>query len=72
MLKVNKQKINKTLVVLVSVIILTIGSVIIAQIYHQHQANKRIIDECFEKFDTGSEIVVNKESFWSSVSCEKS
>lgn len=41
------------------------------QIGKNHQANKLIIDKCFENFDKEGKVVVKKNGFWSPVSCEK-
>jgi len=57
--------------IIISVIILALGSVVIFQIGKNHQANEIIIDKCFENFDREGKVVVKKDGFWSPVSCEK-
>jgi hypothetical protein len=57
--------------IIISAIILAVGSVVIFQIGKNHQANEIIIDKCFENFDNEGKVVVKKNSFWSPVSCEK-
>jgi hypothetical protein len=69
--ELNKNKLNKIIAIILSVIILTVGSVVIFQIGKNHQANELIIDKCFENFDKEGKVVVKKNSFWSPVSCEK-
>jgi len=54
-----------------SLAILTIGGLVFNQIHKNHQANKLIIDMCFENFDKVEEVVIKKDGFWSPVTCEK-
>ncbi len=54
-----------------SIAILTIDGLVFNQIYKNHQANQLIIEECFENFDKVEEVVLKKDGFWSTVSCEK-
>ena len=54
-----------------SLAILTIGGLVFNQIHQNHQANKLIIDMCFENFDKVEEVVIKKDGFWSPVTCEK-
>ncbi|MEK4563163.1 hypothetical protein MKX54_00440 [Alkalihalobacillus sp. FSL R5-0424] len=64
---------NKNWAILIigaSVILITTVLVFI-QMSRNHQENMRIIDECFERFDEGNGVVVQKEGFWSPVTCEK-
>lgn len=67
----SKNKLHTIIAITVTVIIVTIGSVMIVQIGKNHQANERIIDQCFEHFEKEGQVVVKKEGFWSPVSCEK-
>ena len=67
----NKNKLNGIIAIIVSVVILTIGSVLFFQIVKNHQANELIIDKCFESFDKEGKVVVKKDGFWSPVSCEE-
>ena len=67
----NKNKLNMLAAIIISVIILAVGSVVIFQIGKNYQANEIIIDKCFDNFDKEGTVVVKKDSFWSPVSCEK-
>ncbi|MCG7333757.1 hypothetical protein MHZ95_00540 [Sporosarcina sp. ACRSM] len=67
----SKNKLNIFIAIIVSVIIVAVGSVTIFQIVKNHQANELIIDKCFENFDKEEKVVVKKGGFWSPVSCEK-
>ncbi|MBP2080188.1 hypothetical protein [Oceanobacillus polygoni] len=67
----NKNKLNMSAAIIISVIILAVGSVAIFQIGKNHQANEIIIDKCFQNFDKEGKVVVKKDSFWSPVSCVK-
>ena len=52
--------------------IIIIGTILIlVQISRNHQENMNIINECFDRFDEGNGVVVQKEGFWSPVTCEK-
>lgn len=59
------------LAIIISITILTVGSVAITQIVKNHQANQLIIEKCFDNFDHEGNVVVEKKSFWSPVTCEK-
>ncbi|MBD7908426.1 hypothetical protein [Sporosarcina gallistercoris] len=67
----SKVKPKLLIAVLSCVIIVAIGTGIIEQMNKNHQANERIIEKCFENFDEQAKVAVVKESFWSSVTCEK-
>ncbi|MFS0824687.1 hypothetical protein [Bacillus sp. 1P02SD] len=67
----NKNKLKMFAAIIISVIIIAVGSVAIFQIGKNHQVNKIIIDKCFENFNKEGKVVVKKDSFWSPVSCEK-
>ncbi|OEH91046.1 hypothetical protein [Bacillus solimangrovi] len=67
----NKKKLNMIIAILGSVTILTIGGLVFNQMYKNHQANKLIIEKCFDNFDIEGEVVIKKDGFWSPVACEK-
>jgi len=67
----NKNKINWIIAIVGSILILTFGGLLFNQIHKNHQANKLIIDKCFENFDKVEEVVIKKDGFWSPVICEK-
>lgn len=67
----NKNKLSQIITIVGCVAILTIGSLVINQIYKNHQANQLIIEKCFDNFDEAGKIVIKKDGFWSPVSCEK-
>ena len=67
----NKNKINWIIAIVGSILILTFGGLMFNQIHKNHQANKLIIDKCFENFDKVEEVVIKKDGFWSPVICEK-
>ncbi|NYF23694.1 hypothetical protein [Sporosarcina sp. JAI121] len=67
----NKNKLNMIIAIIVSVTILTIGSVLIIQMGKNHQTNTLIIEKCFDKFDKEGTVMVEKKNFWSLVTCEK-
>lgn len=67
----NNNKPSVILVVVGSVFILTIGGFVFNQTYKTHQANERIIEQCFERFDKVGEVVIKKDGFLSPVICEK-
>ena len=67
----NKNKINWIIAIVGSILILTFGGLLFNQIHKNHQANKLIIDKCFENFDKVEEVVIKKDRFWSPVICEK-
>ncbi|WP_226793339.1 hypothetical protein [Bacillus sp. B1-b2] len=58
------------IVFLGSVAILTIGGLVLNQIYNNHQSNNLIIEKCFNHFNKEGEIVIKKDGFWSPVACE--
>lgn len=66
-----KNKLNIIVAIVGSFAILTIGGLVLNQIYKNHQANQLIIEKCFENFDREEEIVITKDGFWSPVRCEK-
>lgn len=55
---------------LVSILIVTTGTTLFMKLKKTHQANQLMIEECFDDFGEAN-IVVTKENFWSSASCEK-
>lgn len=65
----NKNKVNRVIIIIGSVTILMIGGLLFNQINKNHQANQLIIDECFENFDR--EVTIKKDGFWSPVICEQ-
>jgi hypothetical protein len=69
--ELSKNKSNQVIAIILSVITITVGGVMMFQIGKNHQANKLIIDKCFENFDKEGKVVVKKNGFWSPVSCEK-
>jgi hypothetical protein len=67
----NKNKTNMIISIVGSVAILTIGGLVFNQIHKNDQANRLIIEKCFDNFDKAEEVVIKKDGFWSPVSCEK-
>lgn len=67
----NKNKLNIILATVIGVAILTIAGLVFNQMYKNHQANQLLIDKYFDNFDEVGEVVVKKDGFWSTVSCEK-
>lgn len=67
----NKNRLKAIVLIVGSVAILTIGGFVFNQIHKNHQANQLIIEKCFDNFDKTEEVVITKDGFWSSVSCEK-
>ncbi len=59
------------MIIIASVAILTIGGVMFYKINTHHQANKLIIEKCFENLDNGGTVVIEKKNLWSPVSCVK-
>lgn len=68
----HRNKLNMKWAIVVSIIIVMFGSIAITFIVNNHQANMQIIDKCFDHLDKENEVIVQKENFWSPVSCEKS
>lgn len=66
-----KNKITLTIAVIGTLAILTIAGLAFNLSYNNYQANKLIIDKCFENFDHVDEVVVKKNGFWSPVVCIK-
>lgn len=63
---------NKMIALIGTVIILTIGGLMFAQIYKNHQANEQIIATCFAQFgETVEKVTIQKDGFFSTVHCEK-
>ena len=65
-----KNKVSMIIAIIVSVTIITIGSVMIIQIVKNDQASKLVIEKCFDNFDSKGSVVVEKDNFWSPVTCE--
>lgn len=65
----DKTKRSRLLAALLGTALLAFGALAFFQLHATHQANERIIEECFENFDEG-EVVIEKANFWSAVSCE--
>lgn len=55
--------------IIVSIILLTVGSVIFVKMMKGHKENYRVIEQCFERFD--KDIVIVKESFGSAIACSE-
>jgi CDP-diacylglycerol pyrophosphatase len=67
----NKNKRHMLIAIMIIVVILAVSSVMMMQIRNHHQANKLIIDKCFEHFDKEGSVVIKKDSIWSPVICVK-
>lgn len=67
----NKNKLNIIIAIVGSLVILTIGGLAFNQMHKNHQANQLIIEECFDNFDKEGRVVIEKDGFWSPVTCEK-
>lgn len=66
-----KNKLQMMITIVGSLSILTIGGLVFNQIHKNYQANELIIEKCFENFDKVEAVVVEKDGFWSPVTCEK-
>ena len=68
----NKKNLNIIIAVVGCIVILTIGGLVFNQIHNNYLANQLIMEKCFDNFDEVREVVIKKEGFLSTVSCEKS
>ena len=66
-----KDSLNTIFAIIVGITIITIGSILAIQITKNHEANKLIIDKCMENLDEEESVTLEKDSFWSAVSCKK-
>ncbi|KAB2335934.1 hypothetical protein F7732_03640 [Bacillus mesophilum] len=66
----NKKR-NLLIAIIGTIAIFTVAGILFTKIYQNHLKNEAIIEECFENFDEVGEVVLEKDSFLSEVSCEK-